>query len=232
MNNKLTKTMVVGLVAILVLSLGAVAAFAQDDAIPDTDTQPALPYGRGGFAGPRGHHGFDGRDDETLAAALGITVEELQAARQKAAAERLAQAVEDGYLTQDQANTMLAMMALHEYIDRDAIMAQVLGLSTEELQAAREDGTLFDLLADITPADLQEKMQAAMEASVAQAVADNVITQDQAELVLEQMANGAGMMGKFGGHHGFGGHGGFRGFPGAAQGSETGEAVAPFAFGA
>ena len=96
----------IGLIAVLIIALGAVAVFAQDDTTPEEPAFPAMPFGRGGFHG--GHHGgFHGRSfgsagDEDLAEALGITVEELQAARQKMAADRLAQAVEDGILTQDQ----------------------------------------------------------------------------------------------------------------------------------
>jgi hypothetical protein len=215
MNKKFTKTMIIGLVTILVLALGTVAAFAQDDTTPDTDTTPALPFGPGGFGsfgGPRGHHDFGGADDEALAAALGITVEELQAARQKVYVDRLAQAVEDGIITQEQADSMQAMNALKAYIDRQAILAEALGMTVNELEAARADGSLSDTLAGITPADLQERMQAATEAVVQQAVADGVITQAQADLVLEQIANGAGMIGGFGGHHGRGGMGGFGGF--------------------
>ena len=101
-------------------------------------------------------------DQSDLADALGITVEELQAAQAKAQAARLAQAVEDGTLTQDQANLMLAMQALRGVIDHEAIMADALGLTVDELQAAMTDGTLRDLLANITPAELQAKMQAAL----------------------------------------------------------------------
>jgi hypothetical protein len=217
MKNNFTKTMVISFVVILVLALGAVAAFAQNDTTPDTDTTPALPSGPGGFrsfGGRPGHHDFGGSDDESLAAALGITVEELQAARQKVYADRLAQAVEDGYLTQEQADNMQAMNALKAYIDRQAILAEVLGMTAGELDAARDDGSLSDILANITPAELQERMQAATESAVQQAVADGVITQAQADLVLDQIANGAGMLGGFGGHHGRGGmdFGGSRGF--------------------
>lgn len=214
MTNKLAKTVIIGLVAVLVMSLGAVAVFAQDDTTPETPSNPALPFGRG-FRG----HGHGDANDEALAAELGITVEELAAARQQVAADRIAQAVEDGLLTQDQANTMLAMQALQDYIDREAIMAEALGLSVDELTTAREDGTLRDLLSNITPAELQESMQAATEAAVQKAVADNVINQNQADLVLEQLQNGLGNHGRFGGHHGFGNHEGFRGFGSGQSGS-------------
>ena len=108
MKNKLTKTVVIGLVVVLVMSLGAVAVFAQDDA----PVEPALPFGREGFHGRGGCGG--GADEEALAEALGITVEELQEAREQLMAERLAQAVEDGYLTQEQVESMQAMHAVKE----------------------------------------------------------------------------------------------------------------------
>ena len=236
MNNKFTKSVVVGLVVVLVLSLGAVAAFAQDDTIPDTDVKPALPFGRGGlgsfggFGGPRGHHGRGGADEEALAEALGVTVEELQAAREQAQAERLAQAVEDGTLTQEQVDNMQAMQAVKEYIDREAILADVLGLTIEEIEAAREEGTLRDLFSglDLDPTVMQEQMQAATEAAVQQAFADGAITQAQAELIAEQLANSAGMMGKFGGHGGPGGLDGGRGGFGGAQPDADGAAFSPF----
>jgi len=243
MNNKFIKSAVIGLVVVLVLSLGIVAVFAQDDTTPDTDTEtaPTMPFGRGDF-GDRGHFGGrgghrDGADDEALAAALGITQEELQAARQRVMADQLAQAVEDGTVTQDQANTMLAMEALKSFIDRDEILAAALGMTVDELDAARADGTLYDLMAGIDQTELQEKTQAATEAAVQQSVSDNVITQAQADLVLEQMANGTSLLGRSGGHGHpdgdfGGGRGGFRTAPDQTDDAESGEAVAPFGFGA
>ena len=222
MKNKLSKTVIVGLVIVLVMSLGAVAAFAQSNSTPDAPTSQALPMGRGGF------HGHGGGDrDQALADALGISIEELDAARQEAAAARIAQAVDDGLITQEQADTMLAMQALEGTLDREAILAEALGLTVDELTAAREDGSLHDLLANITPADLQTKMQAATEAAVAQAVKDGVITQAQADLVLAQIENGFGGHGGFGGRHEFGGHGhgGPRGF--GAPDSDDAESIAP-----
>ena len=220
------KTILVGVLVVLVMAIGAVSVFAQagtqTPVVPDEDT--AVPYGdgfygRGGFD----HHGMGGDNQADLAAALGISVEELQAAQAKAQAARIAQAVEDGYLTQDQANLMLAMQALRGVVDHEALMAQALGITVEELQAAHDDGTLRDLLDNITPADLQAKVQAAYTAAVQQAVTDNVITQEQADLVLAQAADGMGFgFGGMRGGHGRGGMhsfgGGMRGFGGGMRG--------------
>jgi hypothetical protein len=249
MKNRSTKIIIIGLIAVLVMSLGALAVFAQDDAPPsdapqngdtqqDAPVKPGMPFGRGNYHGWddgfRGHG--NSANDEALAEALGISLEQLQAARQKVYANRLAQAVEDGYLTQDQANTILAMEALKGYLDRTALIAQVLGISVDEFEAAHDDGTLNDLLANITPAELQEKMQAAVETAVQQAVTDNAITQEQADLVLAQIQNGLqfrGTMGpeSFGGHHG--GHGGrdFHGFRGTPQ-TDDAPSASPTGFGA
>ena len=241
---------VTGLITVLIRALGAIAVFAQDDA----PAEPALPFGRGafhggcrgGFHGRSGFDGANGANDEDLAAALGLSVEELQAAREEVAAERIAQAVDDGTLTLDQANTLLAMQALRGYLDKEALRAEPLGLSVQDLEAAREDGTLSDLLADITPADLQEKMQTAVADALQRAVADTVITAEQADLVRESLQNGLSLRGafglqrQFGRHHGFGDRGGFggrgfhdfHGFRGAPQADEDGEAFAPFRFAA
>ena len=67
--------------------------------------------------------------DALLADALGITVDELQAAKDAAHEAGLADAIEQGYVTEEQAEQMRAMHALHDYIDHEAIVADVLGLS-------------------------------------------------------------------------------------------------------
>lgn len=209
MNRKMKRTILISVVAVLVLTIGAVGVFAQNDDAATADETTGVDYfhgrGRGGF--PDGDH--EDRDAE-LAEALGISLEELEAAKQQVREARIAQMVEDGVLTLDQANLMLAKDALKDYIDRDALMAEVLGLAIEDYEAAREDGSLRDLLADITPAELQEKSQAAIENALQSAVDDNVITSDQADLVREQMEDGFG----FSYHHGFGGHARPRGFGG------------------
>lgn len=158
------------------------------------------------------HHGVmssGSAHDAYLAEALGITVEELQAARRQATAAYLADAVTAGDITQEQADLMLAKHALSGVIDRHALLAEALGLTVEELEAALAGGqSLSDLMtaAGIDADTLQTNIQAAYEAAIARAVADGVITQAQADAVLAQESNGFGL---FGGH-GFGGHGGGR----------------------
>ena len=228
MNKKWTKTILISTLAVLVMAIGAVGVFAQtDDAASAEEVAVVAPIfdgrGRGGFP-----HGSDDDRQADLAEALGITVEELQAAQQEARAARISRLVEDGTLTLDQANLMLALDALKQNGDSSASMADVLGLTVEEFEAAREDRSLRDLLANITPAELQESMQAAFEEALQQAVADNVITADQADLVREHMGDGFG----FGGHRGFGGHarpGGFGGHarPGGFGGRGMGNFSAP-----
>jgi ribosomal protein S20 len=239
MKNRWTKTAVFGLIAVLVMALGAAAVFAQDDTTPDdTPTRPVMPFGRDGyhdgfhdrFHGRSGCDGARGANDEALAEALGIPVEDIEAARQKMAADRLAQAVEDGLITKDEANTRLALQALQNYLDRGALMAQALGFTPEEFAATREDGSLRELLGDVDWTELQENMQTAVEEAIDQAVAENVITVEQAALVKEKLENGLGMRGEFdGGYHGFGGRRGrFHDFHGAPRGDLDGEAFAPF----
>lgn len=201
MNNKWTKTILISMLAVLVMAIGAAGVFAQTDDAAAADQITGVDQfhgrGRGGFPGGAG----EDRQAE-LADALGISVEELEAAQQEAREARIAKLVEEGVLTLDQANLMLAMDALKGYVDRGAVMADVLGLTVEEFEAARKDGSLRDLLANITPAELQEKSQAAFEAALQQAVDDNVITSEQADLIREKMEDGTG----FGPQRGFGGH--------------------------
>lgn len=122
---------------------------------------------------------------EYLADALGITVDELDAARQQVKADELAAAVEAGLLTQEQADAMLARQAVQSYLDRDGLQAQA--------QAAYEAAIAEALAAgDIT-----------------QAQADAMLEQ------LATQPFGFGGFGGRGGHrgHGPGGFGGeFRGF--------------------
>lgn len=211
--------------------------------------------GRGDFNRPGVMAPGPKADESYLADALGISVEDLQAAQQKARDAALDQAVEQGLLTQQQADAIkarqgrfpfeiLGRLGLKADIDWDALLADALGISTDELDAARQtardaaldqavqDGRLTQEQADqmkaaqalrdyLAKSDLQAQMRALLEEKVNQAVQDGVITQEQADAFLEQQPGfgGMGMMPGFGGHGmapGMDQHGkrGFRGQPG------------------
>lgn len=144
--------------------------------------------------------------DSLLAEALGISVEELQAAREKANAAAIQQALDQGLITPDQANLMAARSQLVNYLDRDALLAKALGISTEELQAAYDEGKPLVVLAwelKIDQDTLRTNMQNAHTEAIQQAVTDGVITQEQADLLQKNQPGGIG----FRGHRGFGGLG-------------------------
>lgn len=232
--------LLMGSVLVLLLALIGGIALAQDatpGATPPaddsaTDEVPSLR----GF----GHWGGFGRPDGDsnwltyLAEALGITVDELTDAQQRAYGAALADAVEAGQLTQDQADSILARRALKDAIDHNAILAEALGLSVDELEAALADGqSLADLMTaqGIDSATLMANAQAAYEAAVQQAVADGVITQAQADAILSSDSFGLfghGEMPGFGmpGGHGRGGHHG-HGFGGFGLPDSTPDTTTP-----
>lgn len=207
-------------------------------------------FGRGGMVAPGGN------DASYLAAALDISVEDLQAAQEAAADKAIDLAVEQGLITQAQAdalrarsNNMLGHLGrfglnLGDGIDSEALLAEALGISVADLQAAQQaaheaaldqavaDGRITQEQADqmkagqalrtyLNGTDLQTRMQALLEEAVQQAVENGVITQEQADQFLSQQ-QGVGMHG-FGqrgfpgmrGHDSMRGHGGMRGFGGA-----------------
>lgn len=130
--------------------------------------------------------------DALLAEELGISVEELQAARQEAVDLALQAKVDSGEMTEEQAQMLKARQALKDYIDMDALFSEVTGMTREEFQQAMQD---------------------AYKAAVEKAVADGVITQEQADQILSNdYGFGGHMFPGFGGK--FGGRGGFRPFPG------------------
>jgi len=205
---------VVGAIAIGVMSFAPQLAQAQDNAA--TTTQTSAPAGRGLPGFDRHMFGSDIDYEALLAEALGISVEELQAAEQQAYSAALDQAVENGDLTADEAELMRAQEALKGSLDQEAIQAEALGMTVEELQAARDAGTDMAALLDqqgLTSAEYRTALQAAYEAAIQQAVSDGVITQEQADLILD---GGFGMrglpglepFGRGGGPGGRGGHGG------------------------
>ena len=100
-------------------------------------------------------------------------------------------------------------------IDRDELhakLADALGLTVEEFEAAIESGETLSSLAEqanMTLEELQTLMQDFRAEALTQAVAEGTITQEQADQMLERMERkGERCGGKFGGPGGHGGRGG------------------------
>jgi hypothetical protein len=238
----------VALVALVVFA-GAAMAFAQDpdgtEPVNPDSTEgvvPGLGFGHrggrfGGGAFGRGGFGDKEAREAALADALGISVEELEAAQLEARATLIEQAEAEGLITAEQADLLLALPELQTYMDREAWLASALGMSVEELQAALEDGTrLSDLIEELglDPITVRESVQAARAEAIQQAVDDDVITQAQADEILSGSEFGfhLGLEGRgFGGGRGHG-----RGPGGAGLGSfgtgQNGNGVLAPAFGA
>lgn len=83
-----------------------------------------------------------------LADALGITTDELDTARAKAADLALAAAVEDGRLTQEQADQLKADQALRSYLDEQGYQTQVQALYKKLVQQAVDAGVITQAQAD------------------------------------------------------------------------------------
>jgi len=162
-------------------------------------------------------------ENALLANALGITVEELQAAREKATEAAIAQAVEKGLITQEEADMMLARKNLQRYLNRDALLAKALGMTVEELQAAYAEGkTLTTLMNEkgLTAIQVRDALEEAYAQALAQAVADGVITQEQANELKEGQNLGFGGSMFPGGRMGPRGRGGMNGKPTCPQTDE------------
>jgi hypothetical protein len=141
------------------------------------------------------------QSESLLAEALGISVEELQAARQQVQQAAIDQALADGKLTEEQAALMEAHQALQNYIQKDEMIAKALGIPVDELTAAQEDGQrLPDLITElgIELEDFQSNMQALREEALGKAVQDGIITQEQADQILESDALGTRGLGACG----------------------------------
>lgn len=154
------------------LGVSAINPVSADTAV--TPQYGMMQRGRGGDFGP----GVGGVSEENLAAALGISVDELETAYQAAFDKALEQAVAADLITQTQADAMkdrgTAKFGLHlggwlaqGDIDFQALLAGELGITTDELTAA------------------QTKAQ---ETALADAVAAGTITQEQADLMLGRHA--------------------------------------------
>ena len=140
----LTAGIVVGAIVLAALAMAPMTTFAQtDDGTSDQPAVPAMPWAKGAM------RGFDlgdmrGEYQGFLADALGITVDELQAAQLKARDAMIDKAVADGTLTQEQADLMKARQAFMQYYAAEN--AQTM---EDALNAAVEAGALTQEQADL-----------------------------------------------------------------------------------
>jgi hypothetical protein len=203
---------------------------------------PGMPGGKGGRGGDMGPGRDDTQRDQDLADALGITVDELTAARSKAEQAMLAEGVKQGLITQAQADEASQTNTTgrpvggrwlgylqQKGLDFQTFMADALGISVEDLQAAQvkaqnsaidravEAGNLTQEQADLmkaraalaADATFRTSLQTAYETAIKEAVSNGVITQAQADLILAQPQGGPGGPGGpggFGPGFGPGGH--------------------------
>jgi hypothetical protein len=166
------------------MGLWAFGSAAAQTSTPDAQPTAVAPEAAAPKVGPRGGKGVgpDGGDSTALAAALGITTEELTTARQTAVANVLQQAVAEGLLTQAQADAISA-----RGVGRmDGMLGGWMKQSGWDF-VAKYQTALADALG-ITPAALQTaQAQVAYDAIVA-ALDAGRITADQAELAKARYA--------------------------------------------
>ena len=144
----LTAGIVAGAMVLGALALAPQTTFAQtDDSAGNGAATPTTPWGRGGMRFGLGDFDFGelrGDYQQYLAEALGITVEELQAAQLKAQDAMIDQAVTDGVITQEQADLMKARRAFMQYYAGQAQQS-----FEDALKAAVEAGALTQEQADL-----------------------------------------------------------------------------------
>ena len=155
----------------LVAGLGALALVA--GLLVLTATAVSANGGGGWWFGNRG-------DQESLLAdELGVTVDELEAAREAARTRSLDQALADGQITQEQYDQVQLHQSLQPYLDHDALVAAALGISVDKLGEQSLGDWLDELGLDRET--YQTNLQAARDAAIQRAVEDGVITQEQAD---------------------------------------------------
>ena len=163
---------------VIAAAIGAVA-YHSARAASSTASQATVSATTSGILPERGRGPGGEYSNEELAAALGITVDELTAAQQKAQEAVLAQSVEKGLITQAQADQLKANGESHmkglvnpsdlkaNGIDYETELAKALGITVEKLQAAYTQ---------------------AFNAHIDQAVSAGTLTQEQADLMKGQKA--------------------------------------------
>jgi len=183
----------------------------------------------------------EGQTIAELAKAQGIALEDIVAARRASMIERIQQAVDEGHITQEQADERIEQMEEHllEGLEsgtgfgmgghgsrgrlgaggaQPALLAKTLGMTVEEVHEALAEGQTVAELAkaqDIAWEDIVAALRASMSERIQQAMDEGRITQEQADERIEQMEEH--LLEGLESGTGFGmrmGRGDFRGYPG------------------
>ena len=161
-----------------------------------------------------------GTSKEELLENAGLTAEEFQALMTEAKEASIAEAIDSGLITEEQAANFAERQGngrggRGQRGGNPESVADILGLTVEELEAAREDGiTMDELLEDagLTEDEFREAAgaarEAAREARVAEALENGDITEEEAEAILSGEGRGQGGQRGQRGDGGNGGRGG------------------------
>jgi len=199
--------MVVGLAVALAL-VGSLTVLADD---PVTEMAPRM--GRGSQMGRIGAEALwrpdEGAFEQGWAGELGVTVVHMKKAAETAWNKLIDQAVADGDLSEEEAalvrecpapysgerggpgerdhGGLMAEIVTPE--EQHAFMADLLGMTPEELQAQLDDGESMRGLiadADLTAEELRKASDAFRADEIAKAVEEGFITEEQAEQLLRR----------------------------------------------
>jgi len=175
---------------VLAAGLGAAAFFGVQSVAAQDDPPPDAPPQR--IVDPTQGKAYKDAFDRAMADELGISVDNLLAAREAAKEAALDALVEDGTISQEQADAFRERQALLERIrkERDTILADQLGISVEDLQAAREEGqTIRDLAQEqgLNLLEFQINVETAFENRILELVDQGVITEQQARGLLNRV---------------------------------------------
>lgn len=129
-----------------------------------------------------------------LAEANGSTLDAIYDAIYEASVAKVNEMVASEELTQEEADAILAKLELRQLardiIDRDGLQqaaADAIGVSVAELEAAKEDGSVRELLEEngVTRAEVRSAMEDAKNQMIDDALASGDITEEQAEQLRE-----------------------------------------------
>ena len=127
-----------------------------------------------------------------IAEQQGVSLDEVEAAIYEAKVAAIDEALAAGEITADQAEAIIARLDLaqiaRDIFDRDemqAIVADILGVTVEELEAARADGTARELFQNADHEAIRAALEAYRVEQVQAALDGGLITQEQADQLLE-----------------------------------------------